>query len=52
MKAEARWVRPLVTPEGVELSLVLGDGGQRLAAFLLDLVFIALALVALMVVVG
>lgn len=43
---EARWVRPLVTPEGVELSLVLGDGGQRLAAFLLDVVFIALGLAA------
>ena len=40
-------VRPLVTPEGVELSLVLGEGGQRLAAFLLDVAFIVLALVAL-----
>ena len=49
---DARWVRPLVTPEGVELSLVLADGGQRVAAFLLDVVFIVLALLALLVVVG
>ena len=47
---DARWVRPLVTPEGVELSLVLGDGEQRVAAFLLDVVFMVLALVALTVV--
>lgn len=29
--------RELITPEGVDLRVVLADGGQRLAAFLIDL---------------
>lgn len=36
-QAEAKRRRSLVTPEGVDLSLKLADGGQRVAAFLLDL---------------
>ena len=36
-KADARKRRSLVTPEGVDLSLKLADGGQRVAAFLVDL---------------
>jgi uncharacterized RDD family membrane protein YckC len=40
-------VRELVTPEGVDLRLVLADASERASAFLLDVVFIALSLVAL-----
>jgi uncharacterized RDD family membrane protein YckC len=36
-KEEARMRRSLVTPEGVDLSLRLADGGQRVAAFVVDL---------------
>src|SRR3712207_1798438 len=39
--------RTLITPEGVDLSLKLGDAGQRLSAFLLDLIFMVLILVGL-----
>ena len=38
--------RRLITPEGVDLRLVLGEAGGRAGAFLLDLLFIVLALVA------
>ncbi|WP_114951514.1 RDD family protein [Sphingosinicella terrae] len=39
--------RTLVTPEGVDLQLSLADGGQRVGAFLLDLVIMFAALIAL-----
>jgi len=42
-----KMVRELVTPEGVDLRLTLADGGERLSAFLLDIVFMVIALVAL-----
>jgi uncharacterized RDD family membrane protein YckC len=42
----ARERRSLVTPEGVDLDLRLADRGQRLAAFLLDLLIMVGALVA------
>jgi len=42
-----KMVRELVTPEGVDLRLVLADGGERVSAFLLDVVFIVGALVAM-----
>lgn len=35
--------RPLVTPEGVDLGVVLADAGTRASAFLLDAVFIMIA---------
>lgn len=38
-------VRSLVTPEGLDLRLVLGDAGERAAAFLLDAVIICGSLV-------
>ena len=38
--------RALVTPEGVDLRLRLADAGERGAAFILDALFIALALFA------
>jgi len=44
-------VRELVTPEGVDLRIVLADAGERISAFLLDVLFIVLALVALTIVV-
>lgn len=39
--------RTLVTPEGVDLQLSLADGGQRVGAFLLDLLIMLVALIAL-----
>lgn len=39
--------RSLVTPEGVDLGLVLASGGQRAAAFFLDLLIMLGALIAL-----
>jgi uncharacterized RDD family membrane protein YckC len=42
---DARQRRSLVTPEGVDLSLKLADGGQRVAAFLLDLTIMCIALI-------
>jgi len=47
MKAPKSLRRELITPEGIDLQLVLADGGERLSAFLLDVVFILLALTAL-----
>ncbi len=44
-------LREFVTPEGVDLRLRIGDGGERAAAFILDVVFIVLALIAFTVVV-
>lgn len=41
--------RPIVTPEGVELHFVVARAGDRLAAFLLDSVFILVALTVLIV---
>jgi uncharacterized RDD family membrane protein YckC len=38
--------RELITPEGVDLRVVLADGGQRLGAFLLDLLFMVLTAIA------
>lgn len=43
----ANFQRELITPEGIDLKLVLGDGGERVAAFFLDLLVILGILVAL-----
>ena len=48
---ERRARRTLITPEGVDLSLRIADGGQRAGAFILDFLFMALILVALTVLV-
>jgi uncharacterized RDD family membrane protein YckC len=45
--SQDRFVRELITPEGVDLRLMLADGGERVSAFLLDVVFIVGALVVL-----
>ncbi|HUZ11351.1 MAG TPA: RDD family protein [Caulobacteraceae bacterium] len=37
-------LRRLVTPEGVDLRLRIGDAGERAGAFILDITFLALAL--------
>ena len=42
-----KMVRELITPEGVDLRLTLADGGERVSAFLLDVVFIMGVLLAL-----
>lgn len=39
--------RSLVTPEGVDLSLGLASGGQKVGAFILDLLIMVLALIIL-----
>jgi uncharacterized RDD family membrane protein YckC len=44
-------VRSLITPEGVDLHLVLADAGERLAAFLLDAAIIIGSLVAATIVI-
>jgi uncharacterized RDD family membrane protein YckC len=46
-RVEAARRRTLVTPEGVDLSLRLADIGQRVAAFLLDLLIMTGILIAL-----
>jgi uncharacterized RDD family membrane protein YckC len=39
--------RRLVTPEGVDLGVVLGDAGQRAAAFIIDMVLLIVAMIVL-----
>ena len=43
----AKMVREMVTPEGVDLQLRLADAGERVAAFFLDMVFMGLFILAL-----
>ena len=43
---EARFARRFITPEGADLRLVLGSGGDRAAAFLLDILIIVVSLIA------
>jgi Predicted membrane protein/domain len=43
----AEMIRPFVTPEGVDLELELATASERLTSFLLDAVFIILAMIAL-----
>jgi uncharacterized RDD family membrane protein YckC len=44
---EGRRVRELVTPEGVDLRLVLADASERAAAFLLDVLIMFASLIAI-----
>jgi uncharacterized RDD family membrane protein YckC len=44
--------RELITPEGVDLRVMLADGGQRMGAFLLDLLFMILIWLAVNLSVG
>jgi uncharacterized RDD family membrane protein YckC len=46
LSAEDRRARSLVTPEGVDLRLRLGDSGERVSALLIDLAIMAGALLA------
>jgi uncharacterized RDD family membrane protein YckC len=48
-REEARQRRTLVTPEGVDLSLSLANAGQRVAAFLFDLLAMGCGLLILLV---
>ncbi|HEY7852509.1 MAG TPA: RDD family protein [Caulobacteraceae bacterium] len=48
---EDKFVRRFITPEGVDLRLTLGSGGERAAAFLLDIVIMAGTLLALSLVI-
>jgi uncharacterized RDD family membrane protein YckC len=47
-----RFERTLVTPEGVALRLRIGDGGQRVGAFLIDGIIIIVSLILLAIVAG
>ena len=51
---EASLRRRLLTPEGLDLGVVLADAGQRAGAFMLDaiIIFVALILLAVFVIVG
>jgi uncharacterized RDD family membrane protein YckC len=44
--------REFVTPEGVDLRLQLGSAGERAGAFLLDMVILFVAMLAILIVVG
>jgi uncharacterized RDD family membrane protein YckC len=44
--------RRLVTPEGVDLGVVIGDSGQRIGAFMLDMVVMLAAMVVLTILAG
>jgi uncharacterized RDD family membrane protein YckC len=46
------FVRRFITPEGIDLRLTLGSGGERAAAFLLDVAIMAVSLVVLTIVIG
>lgn len=52
LRKDALRRRSLVTPEGVDLSLRLADVGQRIAAFLLDLIIMVGLLLLVTIVVG
>ncbi|HXV01853.1 MAG TPA: RDD family protein [Caulobacteraceae bacterium] len=46
------FVRRFITPEGIDLRLTLGSGGERAAAFLIDAAIMAASLVVLTLVIG
>ncbi len=48
-RAPVSTIRPLITPEGVDLRIKLADAGTRAAAFLLDFVIIIVAAVVITV---
>ncbi|OBQ58594.1 RDD family protein [Mesorhizobium erdmanii] len=50
-RASLTLIRPLITPEGVDLRVKLADAGTRAAAFLLDVVIIVAAAIAVTLVV-
>jgi len=43
----AKMLREMVTPEGVDLQLRLADAGERISAFFLDMVFMGLLMLAM-----
>jgi uncharacterized RDD family membrane protein YckC len=49
LPADHRHFRRILTPEGVELVVELGERGARAAAFLIDLLFVGLAIVAIVI---
>jgi uncharacterized RDD family membrane protein YckC len=44
--------RRLITPEGVDLGVVIGDSGQRIGAFILDMVVMLAAMILLSILAG
>jgi uncharacterized RDD family membrane protein YckC len=51
-EADAKMRRRLVTPEGVDLGLTLAGLGQRMAAFMIDLILMLVLLVAMSIAIG
>jgi uncharacterized RDD family membrane protein YckC len=49
--AQAKMIREFITPEGIDLRLTLGDAGERVSAFFLDVLFILGALIVMTLVV-
>ncbi|ESZ76400.1 RDD family protein [Mesorhizobium sp. L103C105A0] len=49
-RAAVSTIRPLITPEGVDLRIKLADAGTRAAAFLLDFVIIVVAAIVITIV--
>jgi uncharacterized RDD family membrane protein YckC len=49
---QARMVREMITPEGVDLQLRLADAGERVSAFFLDILFMLLLLVGMTLLLG
>jgi uncharacterized RDD family membrane protein YckC len=45
-----RPARTIVSPEGVELAVYLASRGERMTAFVLDMVFMGISIVALYIV--
>jgi len=49
---EDRFIRRFITPEGTDLRLTLGSGGDRAAAFVLDVLIIVISLILFTIIVG
>lgn len=50
--ADGARIREMITPEGVDLRIQIGDAGERLAAFLIDFGIIAISLIVLYIIAG
>jgi uncharacterized RDD family membrane protein YckC len=51
-RPQDRWVRSVVTPEGVDLHLTIATMGERAAAFLVDLVIMLAVLIGFSILIG
>ncbi|MGH7024835.1 MAG: RDD family protein [Caulobacteraceae bacterium] len=51
-ETKEQFVRRFITPEGADLKLTLGSGGERAGAFLLDILIMVVSLVIMTMVIG